>query len=188
MVYQYYRFGHHAKWEPEGICSSVYSTSVLGTNDLSDLIDKCSWFLPWKVKDEGQFVRDSHPSLKFLTFQLSNVRELETIKYAYNIGVNKFWKSSQYEIDGVTSCLLWRRHLSLFWLYLKVMSSLNNDRLQTKVIFIWLKLRLSCNYLTRWSLSITLSAVNFTQDMRTSMLWSHHHHYLYTSHPTSQLC
>ena len=32
--------------------------------------------------NDQKFVRDSNSSLKLLTFQLSNVRELETIKYA----------------------------------------------------------------------------------------------------------
>ena len=36
-----------------------------------------------KIKNDQIYVRDSNSGLKFLTFQLSNVRELETIKYAY---------------------------------------------------------------------------------------------------------
>ena len=35
------------------------------------------------MKDALEFVRDSNSSLKLLTFQPSNVRELETIKYAF---------------------------------------------------------------------------------------------------------
>ena len=36
-----------------------------------------------KLKNDPKFVRDSNSCLKLLTFQLSNVRELETIKYAF---------------------------------------------------------------------------------------------------------
>ena len=40
------------------------------------------------MKNDQKFVRDSNSSLKLLTFPLSNVRELETIKYAFaTIGV-----------------------------------------------------------------------------------------------------
>ena len=35
------------------------------------------------MKNALEFVRDSNSSLKLLTFQLSNVRKLETIKYAF---------------------------------------------------------------------------------------------------------
>ena len=35
------------------------------------------------MKNDSKFVRDSNSSLKLLTFQLSNVRELETIKYTF---------------------------------------------------------------------------------------------------------
>ena len=35
------------------------------------------------MKNDPKFVRDSNSTLKVLTFQLSNVRELETIKYAF---------------------------------------------------------------------------------------------------------
>ena len=34
------------------------------------------------MNNDQKFVRDSNSSLKLLTFQLSNVRELESIKYA----------------------------------------------------------------------------------------------------------
>ena len=34
------------------------------------------------MNNDQKFVRDSNSSLKLLTFQLSNVKELETIKYA----------------------------------------------------------------------------------------------------------
>ena len=34
------------------------------------------------MKNDPKFVRDSNTHLKFLTFQLSNVRELKTIKHA----------------------------------------------------------------------------------------------------------
>ena len=34
-----------------------------------------------------KIVRDSNSSLKLLTFQLSNVSELETIKYAYAVPI-----------------------------------------------------------------------------------------------------
>ena len=40
------------------------------------------------MKNDPKFVRDSNPSLKLLTFQLSNVRELETIKYAFDSSIN----------------------------------------------------------------------------------------------------
>ena len=50
---------------------------------LRELICKYSWFWPWKVKNYIGIVGDSNSSLKLLTFQLSNVRELETIKYAF---------------------------------------------------------------------------------------------------------
>ena len=36
-----------------------------------------------KVKNYQKIVRDSNSGPKLLTFQLSNVRELKTIKYAY---------------------------------------------------------------------------------------------------------
>ena len=36
-----------------------------------------------KVKNDPKFVRGSNSALKLLTFQLSNVVELETIKYAF---------------------------------------------------------------------------------------------------------
>ena len=42
-------------------------------------------FLQPKVKNYQEFVRDSNLSLKLLTFQLSNARELETIKYAFGL-------------------------------------------------------------------------------------------------------
>ena len=35
------------------------------------------------MKNDPKFVRDSDSSVKLLTFQLSNVRELDTIKYAF---------------------------------------------------------------------------------------------------------
>ena len=37
-----------------------------------------------KVKNEPKFIRDSDSSLELLTFQLSNVRELETIKFTFD--------------------------------------------------------------------------------------------------------
>ena len=36
-----------------------------------------------KVKNDQKVVRDSNPRRKLLTNQLSDVRELETIKYAF---------------------------------------------------------------------------------------------------------
>ena len=36
------------------------------------------------MKNDPTFVRDSNSSLKLLTFQLSNVRELETTKYTFD--------------------------------------------------------------------------------------------------------
>ena len=53
--------------------------AVIGGNELC----KYSWFRPSKVKNDPELVRDSNSSIKFLTFQLSNVRELETIKHAF---------------------------------------------------------------------------------------------------------
>ena len=41
--------------------------------------------LALKVKNDPEFVRDCNSSLKLLTFQLSNVRELETIIHAFGI-------------------------------------------------------------------------------------------------------
>ena len=35
------------------------------------------------MQNDPKFVGDSNSTLKFLTFQLSNVRELETNKYAF---------------------------------------------------------------------------------------------------------
>ena len=35
------------------------------------------------MKNDPEFVRNSNSSLGLITFQLSNVRELETIKYAF---------------------------------------------------------------------------------------------------------
>ena len=39
-----------------------------------------------EVQNDPKFVRDSNSTLKFLIFQLSNVRELETIKYTFASG------------------------------------------------------------------------------------------------------
>ena len=41
------------------------------------------WFERIIMKIIADFVRDSNAILKLLTFQLSNVIELETIKYAF---------------------------------------------------------------------------------------------------------
>ena len=51
---------------------------------MRELICKYYWVWPKKVKNDPKFVRDFNSSLKLLTFQLSNVRELETIKYAFD--------------------------------------------------------------------------------------------------------
>ena len=42
-----------------------------------------SWYWSEKVQNDQKFVRLT--PLKFLTFQLTNVRELETIKYAFAV-------------------------------------------------------------------------------------------------------
>ena len=52
-------------------------------NDLRNVIS--SWFCTIKAKDYPKFVRDSKSGFKLLTFQLSNVRGLETIKYASEV-------------------------------------------------------------------------------------------------------
>ena len=41
------------------------------------------------MKSDSKFVRDSNSSLKLLTFQLFNVREWETIKYAFAVNLHK---------------------------------------------------------------------------------------------------
>ena len=47
------------------------------------------------MKIEPKFVRDCNSSLKLLTFQLSDVRELETIKYTSGNQVEQFSHQSQ---------------------------------------------------------------------------------------------
>ena len=51
-----------------------------------------SWYWPKNVQNDPKFVRDSNSTLKFLTFQLSNVRELETIKYAFDSWLFLYFK------------------------------------------------------------------------------------------------
>ena len=41
------------------------------------------------MQNDPKFVKDSNSTLKFLTFQLSNVRELDTIKYAFEAYTEK---------------------------------------------------------------------------------------------------
>ena len=51
--------------------------------------------LALKCENDPKFVRDSNSSLKCLPFQLSNVRELESIKYAFDIGLMQLFYTSQ---------------------------------------------------------------------------------------------
>ena len=57
------------------------SWRLAGNNDLRELIFKYSLFWPLKVKHDPEFVADSNASRSLITFQLANLRELETIKY-----------------------------------------------------------------------------------------------------------
>ena len=49
LVYRYYRFGHHTKWKPERLCSSIYSTSALeaihAVNTYYGVLHLLSWLL-----------------------------------------------------------------------------------------------------------------------------------------------
>ena len=51
--------------------------------------------LALKCENDRKFVRDSNSSLKCLPFQLSNVREIETIKYVFDIGLMQLFYTSQ---------------------------------------------------------------------------------------------
>ena len=59
-------------------------------NVLRGSMFKYSWFWPKRMKIEPKFVRDCNSSLKLLTFQLSNITELETIKYTSGTKLNNF--------------------------------------------------------------------------------------------------
>ena len=50
---------------------------------MRELIFKYSLFWPLKVKNDLEFVADSNSSQNLVTFQLANLRELETIKYVF---------------------------------------------------------------------------------------------------------
>ena len=64
--------------------------NYLVNNVLRESMFKYSWFWPKRVKIEPKFVRDCNSSLKLLTFQLSNITELETIKYTSGTKLNNF--------------------------------------------------------------------------------------------------
>ena len=78
-----------------------------------------------KWKNDPKFVRDSNSSLKLLTFKLSNVRELETIKYAFDAfyissGANlprQLTKTMTRQVFTVMS--LWPRELMGFFFTLE---------------------------------------------------------------------
>ena len=64
-----------------------------------------------KVKNDPKLVRDSNSSLKLRTFQLSNVRELETIKKAFAVimlavQILEAFVMLSLHIDGSTLVLL----------------------------------------------------------------------------------
>ena len=59
------------------------------------------------MRDDPKFVRDSNSNLKLLTFQLSNVRELETIKYAYGSWLIYDWKVYTYWCEKLSSYGEW---------------------------------------------------------------------------------
>ena len=63
------------------------------------------------MKNYPKLVRDSNFSLKLLTFQLSNVRELETIKYAFD------WTALPHEWFQDWS-LIWSIHIPVWPKYL----------------------------------------------------------------------
>ena len=61
-----------------------FSDINLETNIWGKLTCKSSWLWPYQVKNDPKLVRDSNSSLKLLTFQLCNISEWETIKYAFD--------------------------------------------------------------------------------------------------------
>ena len=61
-----------------------FSDIILETIIWRNLTCKFSWLWPYKVKNDPKLVRDSNSSLKLLTFQLCNISEWETIKYAFD--------------------------------------------------------------------------------------------------------
>ena len=58
-----------------------FETTIWGNGNVKNSYFVADFVL--KSKKDINFVRDSNSGLNFITFQHSNVRELETIKYAY---------------------------------------------------------------------------------------------------------
>ena len=90
------------------------------------------------MKNAQEFVRDTNSNLKLLTFQLSNVRELETIKYAFerNTPSDYFFALQNYWLNFVLAILL---QVVVFWTKERLYTKINAINAFKNCIKMWSK-------------------------------------------------